>query len=185
MALKRLQNEYSEFIKEPNELFSISIDPKNFFIWNILIFGPEDTIFEGGVFNCKIEFTQNYPNKPPSFKFIDNIYHPNIYPDGKVCISILHEGVDVYGYEDISERWNPSHSVNSILMSIISILTEPNFESPANVDASKLWKENYNQYKKIIYNLIVKNDPTNVIIKNDITDFIQDEFIVTHVEINV
>ena len=82
------------------------------------------------------------------------MFHPNIYPDGKICISILHEGIDVYGYEDISERWNPSHSVNSILLSISSILCEGNIESPANVDASKLWKENFNEYKKIIYKQI-------------------------------
>ena len=91
------------------------------------------------------------------FKFEDKIFHPNIYVDGKVCISILHEGVDVYEYEHISERWNPSHSVNSILLSLLSILAEPNFESPANVDASKLWQENFNEYKKIIYKQIAKN----------------------------
>ena len=69
-------------------------------------------------------------------------------------MSILHEGEDIYGYEHISERWNPSHSVNSVLMSLLSILTEPNFDSPANVDASKLWRENFNEYKKIIYKKI-------------------------------
>ena len=80
--------------------------------------------------------------------------HPNIYPNGKVCISILHEGKDEYNYESIGERWNPSHSVSSILMSIISMLGSPNFESPANIDASKLWKENYNEYKKNIYKIV-------------------------------
>ena len=66
------------------------------------------------------------------------MYHPNIYSDGNVCISILHEGVDQYGYESVSERWNPSHSKYSI--------NEYNFNarisqlhSPANVDASKEW----------------------------------------------
>ena len=67
-----------------------------------------------------------------------------------MCISILHEGVDEFGYECLSERWNPSQSVNSILMSILSMLSAPNFESPANVDASKLWRDNYTEYKKII-----------------------------------
>jgi ubiquitin-conjugating enzyme E2 G1 len=124
--------------------------------WNILLLGPADTVFEGGAFKCQIEFPKEYPNKPPSFKFTDKLYHPNIYPDGKVCISILHEGEDVYGYEHISERWNPSHSVNSILMSILSMLSAPNFESPANVDASKLWRDDFSKYKMIIYNLISK-----------------------------
>lgn len=154
MSIKRLQTEYKQYLNDPNTYYSINHDEKNFLKWNILLFGPSETIFEGGIFKCQLEFTKEYPNKPPIFKFIDNLFHPNIYPDGKVCISILHEGEDIYGYEHISERWNPSHSVNSILMSLISILSEPNFESPANVDASKLWREDFNSYKNIIYNFI-------------------------------
>ena len=156
MAMKRLQMELKQQINEPNYYYSIEVDEKNFMKWNILLLGPADTIFEGGIFKCQIEFPKEYPNKPPSFKFIDKLYHPNIYPDGKVCISILHEGEDQYGYEHISERWNPSHSVNSILMSILSMLTAPNFESPANVDASKLWRDDFNKYKLHIYKTIAK-----------------------------
>jgi len=156
MAMKRLQMELKQQINEPNYYYSIEVDEKNFMKWNILLLGPSDTIFEGGIFRCQIEFPKEYPNKPPSFKFIDKLYHPNIYPDGKVCISILHEGEDQYGYEHISERWNPSHSVNSILMSILSMLTAPNFESPANVDASKLWRDDFDKYKMNIYKLIAK-----------------------------
>jgi len=156
MAMKRLQMELKQQINEPNYYYSIEVDEKNFMKWNILLLGPSDTIFEGGIFKCQIEFPKEYPNKPPSFKFVDKLYHPNIYPDGKVCISILHEGEDQYGYEHISERWNPSHSVNSILMSILSMLTAPNFESPANVDASKLWRDDFDKYKMNIYKLIAK-----------------------------
>jgi len=154
MAIKRLQSEYQQYIKDPNPFYSILPDNKNFLKWDILLFGPTDTIFDGGIFNCQLEFPKDYPNKPPIFIFTNNLFHPNIYKDGKVCISILHEGVDQYGYEHISERWNPSHSANSVLMSFLSILSEPNFDSPANVDASKLWKENFNEYKKIIYRII-------------------------------
>jgi ubiquitin-protein ligase len=157
MAVKRLQSEYKQYINEPNIYYSIKPNENNFLKWEILLFGPPDTIFEGGIFNCSLEFPKQYPNKPPIFKFDTNLFHPNIYKDGKVCMSILHEGVDEFGYEQINERWNPSHSVNSILMSLISILAEPNFDSPANVDASKLWKENFNEYKKIIYKIVANS----------------------------
>jgi len=156
MAIKRLQNEFKQYLKDPSLHYSISPDNTNFLLWNVLLFGPQETIFADGVFKCQLEFTKNYPNTPPKFKFIDNFYHPNIYPDGRVCMSILHDGEDSYGYEHISERWTPSHSVNSILISLLSILTEPNLESPANVDASKLWKTNFNEYKKIIYKKIAE-----------------------------
>jgi len=157
MAMKRLMSEYQQYVKDPNPYYSISISEDDMFIWDILLFGPSETIFEGGVFKCQFTFNKEYPNKPPDLKFLSNFPHPNIYTDGKVCISILHEGKDEYNYEDISERWNPSHSINSVLLSILSILSNPNFESPANVDASIMWRNNYVEYKKIIYKFIINN----------------------------
>ena len=154
MAIKRLFTEYQQYLKDPNPFYSIETQ-ENIFIWNVLLFGASGTIFEGGIFKCQFKFNNEYPNKPPEFKFLSNFPHPNIYTDGKVCISILHEGKDQFNYEDISERWNPSHSVNSILMSILTILSTPNFESPANVDASIMWRNNWIEYKKIIYKVIM------------------------------
>ena len=95
-------------------------------------------------------FPKDFPNSPPLVRFIDNIYHPNVYPDGKVCIFgfIMMVKMNMVSY--VSERWNPSHTVSSILLSIISMLPNPNFESPANIDASVLCKDNYKEYKKNI-----------------------------------
>ena len=70
-------------------------------------------------------------------KEFENLFPSTVHKNGEVCISILHEpGEDKYGYEDASERWLPVHSVESILMSVISMLADPNDESPANVDAA-------------------------------------------------
>ena len=80
--------------------------------------------------------------------------HPNIYKNGLVCISILHEGTDIYGYEKDIERWLPTHGINTIMISIISMLSSPNFESPANIDASTLWKNNPDKYKQEIYKMV-------------------------------
>ena len=155
MALKRLLKERMQLEKEPSSYYSISIDEKNIYEWTVLLFVSDpDSIFYQGVFKCMFKFPSTYPNKPPEFKFLTKIFHPNIYPDGKVCISILHEGNDEFGYEHISERWNPSHSVDSVLMSISYMLSNPNFESPANVDASVLWKNNEKEYKKLVYKLV-------------------------------
>jgi ubiquitin-protein ligase len=158
MAMKRLRNEYKEWSESPCENYSICPDENNFLNWNIMLILPDDTIFEGLVLKCSMEFSTSYPNKPPSFKFEDNNFiHPNIYLDGKMCISILHEGVDEFGYENQSERWNPSHSVNSILMSIIVVLSNPNLDSPANLDATIMWRDNYDLYKKFVYDYIANN----------------------------
>lgn len=153
-SLIRLKTEYKQYTKDPNYYFVITPNTNNFLIWDVLLIGPPETIFEGGQFKCELKFNLNYPNEPPEFRFITKIFHPNIYPDGKVCISILHKGHDDFGYEHVSERWNPSHSALSILISIHSMLANPNLESPANVDAAKLWRDDWESYKKIIYQMI-------------------------------
>ncbi|OCT61299.1 hypothetical protein XELAEV_18047324mg [Xenopus laevis] len=64
-----------------------------------------------------------------------------------VCISILHApGDDPMGYESSAERWSPVQSVEKILLSVVSMLAEPNDESGANVDASKMWREDREQF---------------------------------------
>ena len=152
-ALKRLLTEFKEISDDPNSLYSICPNEDNVLLWEFIVFGPPDTIYEGGIFEGFIEFPSNYPSNPPKVKF-KNILHPNIYKNGEVCISILHEGSDVFGYEKDIERWLPSHGVNTIMISIISMLSAPNFESPANVDASILWKDNPELYKDKIYSLV-------------------------------
>lgn len=79
----------------------------------------------------------------------------SVYPDGTVCISILHPpGDDPNLYEDASERWSPAHSAQSIILSIMSLLPEPNCDSPANVDASKMFRENRKEYDRRVRQLI-------------------------------
>jgi ubiquitin-conjugating enzyme E2 G1 len=103
MSIKRLQSELKQMSKDPNYFFSVFPVKDNFYKWDIVMIGPPDTVFEGALIKACIEFPNEYPNKAPQFKFVTSLYHPNVYPDGKVCISILHEGVDEFGYESISE----------------------------------------------------------------------------------
>jgi len=154
MALNRLQKEYKQLLKDPNYMFNVIPSEQTFFVWDIILFGSVDTIFEGGIFKAQLSFPKEYPNRAPEFKFITQIPHPNFYKNGKVCISILHEGVDEFKYESVSERWMPSHSVSTILMSIATLFTSPNLESPADIDASLEWKNNWNSYKNKIYKLV-------------------------------
>ncbi|KAH1220372.1 Ubiquitin-conjugating enzyme E2 7 [Glycine max] len=159
---------------------------------------------EGGFFNAIMSFPSNYPNSPPSVKFTSEIWHPNVYPDGRVCISILHPpGEDPNGYELASERWTPVHTqitivedlrvkfelyagplrgtdpeylkgiflnglreelkavklhpVESIVLSIISMLSSPNDESPANVEAAKEWRDRRDDFKKKVSRCVRKS----------------------------
>ena len=104
------------------------------FHWEAVIFGPEDTIWEGGCFNLTIEFTEDYPNKAPKVKFLTKMFHPNIYTDGSICLDIL------------QHMWSPVYDVSSILTSIQSLLTDPNVNSPANNTAAVMYSQNYQEY---------------------------------------
>ena len=92
-------------------------------------------------------------------KFITEMWHPNIYPDGKVCISILHPpGVDQFNeLEKAEERWRPVLGVEQILISVISMLNEPNIESPANIDASVMFRDHREKYEQKVRELVLKS----------------------------
>ncbi|XP_068029910.1 ubiquitin-conjugating enzyme E2 R1 isoform X1 [Anomalospiza imberbis] len=98
-----------------------------------------------GLAEARLRFPIDYPYSPPAFRFLTKMWHPNIYETGDVCISILHPPVDDPQSGELpSERWNPTQNVRTILLSVISLLNEPNTFSPANVDASVMyrkWKE--------------------------------------------
>ncbi|VUZ52622.1 unnamed protein product [Hymenolepis diminuta] len=120
--------------------------------------GPAETIYDGGCFKAVLEFPQDYPNRPPKMQFITDMWHPNISPTGNVCISILHEpGEDRFGYERPEERWLPVHTVETIIMSVISMLAEPNPDSPANVDAAKMFRDDYEGFKRKVGQTVRKS----------------------------
>ncbi len=124
----------------------------------VLIIGPSDTLYEGGFFKCHLTFPKEYPLRPPKLKVVTDIWHPNIEKNGDVCISILHEpGDDRWGYEKANERWLPVHTVETILVSVISMLADPNDESPANVDAAKEWRENFPEFKRKVARCVRKS----------------------------
>lgn len=154
-----LQKQLKDLCKNPVDGFSAGlVDESNIFEWSVTIIGPPDTLYEGGFFNAIMSFPSNYPNSPPSVKFTSEIWHPNVYPDGRVCISILHPpGDDPNGYELASERWTPVHTVESIVLSIISMLSSPNDESPANVEAAKEWRDRREDFKKKVSRCVRKS----------------------------
>ncbi len=79
----------------------------------------------------------------------DSLPRGIVYANGVVCISILHPpGDDPNQYEHASERWSPIQSVEKILISVMSMLAEPNDESPANIEAAKMWRENRAAYEQ-------------------------------------
>ncbi|EGW29946.1 uncharacterized protein SPAPADRAFT_63572 [Spathaspora passalidarum NRRL Y-27907] len=129
--------------------FHIELDDDNIFLWNIgIMVLNKESIYHGGYFKGQMRFPSDFPFSPPTFRFTPAIYHPNVYRDGRLCISILHQGGDPTSDEPDSETWTPAQTVESVLISIISLLEDPNVSSPANIDASVEFRKNKEEYKK-------------------------------------
>ena len=140
--------EYKELSKE--KWVQIELDNDNVYHWNLgLIVVNPDSLYYGGYFKAQMTFPKDYPYKPPDFRFTKPLWHPNVYPDGRLCISILHApGEDIMSGESAGERWSPAQRVESVLISILSLLDDSETSSPANVDASVQFRKDPTAFKQ-------------------------------------
>lgn len=117
--------------------------------WKCYIPGKDGTIWAGGFYPLSMEFTDDYPAKPPKCKFPAGFFHPNIYPSGTVCLSILNE----------DEQWRPSITVKQILLGVQELLDAPNDKSPAQSDGYVIFTSRLEEYKKRVQEQALKYPP--------------------------
>ncbi|KAM5374208.1 hypothetical protein ACJZ2D_006668 [Fusarium nematophilum] len=149
MAQKRLMQELQPLQKE--KWVTIETDDTNLLRWKLglWVVNP-DSVWHGAYLKAEMKFPVEYPYQPPTFRFLTkNICHPNVYTDGNLCISILHRpGEDEQSGELANERWNVLHGVESVLRSVLLLLDDPEINSPANVDASVLYRDQRAEYNQ-------------------------------------
>lgn len=156
VAIKRLTSEFMKLVDDPVPgIVARPVDEAAMGgRWSFALVGPPDSAYEGGVFTGFLDFPADYPHSPPKMRFDPPITHPNVYATGdrrgEVCISILHAGADRYGYERLEERWSPVHGVRSILLSVTTMLADVNIESPANIDAAKLYSRDRPAFQAVV-----------------------------------
>jgi ubiquitin-conjugating enzyme E2 A len=103
---------------------------------------PEDTMWEGATFHLTISFHSDYPQKPPEVKFVTKMFHPNVYANGDICLDTL------------QDQWSPAISIPALLTAIRSLLDAPNPDSPANLEASELFKTDKVEYLRRVREVV-------------------------------
>lgn len=136
MASKRIKRELRDAQKDPPTNCSAGPIHDDIFHWRSTILGPSDSVYEGGVFQLDIRFPADYPFKPPKIVFITKIYHPNVNSDGAICLDIL------------KDQWSPALTISKVLLSICSLLTDPNPDDPLVPEIAKLYKYKKEEYNK-------------------------------------
>lgn len=127
-AMKRLQTELMTLMTSPAP--GISAFPSadgNLLSWGATIEGPDETPYAGLTFKLSFEFPSNYPYAPPTVLYRTPIYHPNVDFSGRICLDIL------------KDKWTAAYNIQSVLLSLQSLLGEPNNSSPLNGEAAELW----------------------------------------------
>ncbi|CAM9094505.1 unnamed protein product [Ascophyllum nodosum] len=156
-ARRRLMRDFRRLQNDPPSGVTGAPMDNNILAWQqAVIFGPDDTPWEGGTFKLLLEFSEDYPNKPPSVRFLTRMFHPNIYNNGQICLDIL------------QNQWSPIYDICAILTSIQSLLCDPNPASPANseattppppqksdcIQASRLYQENRREYNRRVREVV-------------------------------
>ena len=142
MSIKRLNKELKEIQFE--KMFETEIIEDNIFNWESIIIGPEKTPYENGVFKLSIIFSDTYPFKPPKVKFLTKIYHPNINKYGSICLDIL------------NKNWSPALTISKLLLSISSLLSDPNPDDPLDVKAAESYLNNREEFNKTARSYVVR-----------------------------
>ena len=141
-AVRRLMTDLRELERDaPPGCSAGPVSDEDVFFWRAAIVGPSETPFEGGIYALTLRFSSQYPAEPPDVRFACEMFHPNIYPSGEICLDILRE------------KWSPVLSVAKLLQSILSLLTDPDPEEDldfgaANPEAAKMYVQQPKQYRR-------------------------------------
>lgn len=136
MSLRRITRELAELKNDPPLNCSAGPEGDDLYRWEGVIFGPSDSPYQGGVFRLKIQFPVDYPFKCPTITFTTKIYHPNINSAGIICLDIL------------KNQWSPALTISKVLLSICSLLTDPNPNDPLSPEVAHQYKTDIEAYNK-------------------------------------
>jgi ubiquitin-conjugating enzyme E2 T len=128
-ARARLDQELKRMGRDPPHGIGIWPRDDGFAVLDAVIAGPEDSDYVGGEFRLQVTIPEDYPNAPPTVKFLTKIYHPNIDSSGRICLDSLKP--HPHG------TWKPSLNLAIVLTHIRLLMTEPNKDDPLDTQIAE------------------------------------------------
>ena len=147
---RRIQQELKEarMNKDPSIQWGLK-DPSDNKKWWAIIIGPEETPYHGFKLTLNITIGDNFPFNAPQVCFTANIWHPNVGTSGNICLDIL------------NSNWTPALKLSSVLLSISSLLNDPNPASPLNGEAGRQYTSNREEYNRKVIEVCSQNFDKN------------------------
>ncbi|KAG5387057.1 hypothetical protein IGI04_038527 [Brassica rapa subsp. trilocularis] len=139
---RRIIKETQRLLSEPAPGISASPSEENMRYFNVMILGPSQSPYEGGVFKLELFLPEEYPMAAPKVRFLTKIYHPNIDKLGRICLDIL------------KDKWSPALQIRTVLLSIQALLSAPNPDDPLSENIAKHWKSNEAEAVETVFHLL-------------------------------
>ena len=155
IATLRLNAERKKWRKVKKEMPGFSAKPTktkdglDLFRWEFLVPGKKNTSWEGGVYKIIATFPKEYPQKAPKLTTSPPLFHPNVYPSGNICLSLI----------DDQKDWKPSVSLRQLLISLQVFLSSPNGNDPAHPEAIRLFRKDLALYNERIKKQAIERTP--------------------------
>ncbi|KAL3098281.1 hypothetical protein niasHT_021241 [Heterodera trifolii] len=138
MTRRRIKKELAELEQEPITGCTAAPmdDGRDLYHWRASIEGPPESPYEGGTFHLNIVLRRDYPCTPPIVEFVTDIYHPNVGEKGDICLDIL------------KQTWAPALTIQKVLLSITSLLCDPNPNCALRQDIATMYRDNREEYNR-------------------------------------
>ncbi|KAL0213356.1 hypothetical protein RCL1_006982 [Eukaryota sp. TZLM3-RCL] len=130
----RIAKETAKLLREPIEGISVNVSPENNRYLHCYIQGPDGSPYSQGIFHVEMFLPDSYPHEPPKARFVTPIYHMNIDNLGRICLDIL------------KDHWSPALQIFSVLLSIQSLLSDPNPNDPLAQDLARVYLRDKEEY---------------------------------------
>ncbi|KAJ3032240.1 hypothetical protein HK097_005359, partial [Rhizophlyctis rosea] len=162
-VMKRLAKELTQLDQAPPEGIQPIVNEDNITDVQAWIAGPIGTPFTGGVFRVQLKLGNDFPQAPPKGYFLTKIFHPNISQTGDICVNTL------------KKDWSPTLTIQTLLLTIKSLLYTPNPDSALNEEAASLFRSDFPAYERraqVFTSVHARNNAARVVFRNPVSSVV-------------